>query len=739
MAQGEVSLRDYLNLLRRRSAIIVQTAVAVLIIGIVVALVSRPVYRSEGHLLVTPQNPTLVTKDSTDPFSEVFNSSATHNVETQIQVLTTPQLLADAYKTAGLAPGDPRVQVNVSNEKDIDIINIATEAHSPTAAADVTNNLMQLYIDQSNKTRNGDLEKAIKYAESQLVDVTEEWKQAAMALQKFEQKTNIVSLDKELLIASDNVSNLQAKEQDIKALLDGTTAQMNIVLDQVKKMKPTVQMDVSGTNPRIAELEGKLIDLKIEQKEVLELLKPSHPKAKALAAQIAQVRAEMAKAPKFMTTSQKAPNINIAQVQMDLGRLAADRAEHLAELASVDANRQLAQRRMTAMGQFQYDEQMLLQKRDIAQENAKQLEGRLADLRIRQNAQTSPISVLGRANVNPDPVRPKRLLIVLLSALTGVFLGVCFALLQEFMDDRINAPEDARKLLGVPALGYIPQIEREDQRLLTAKSTGGSVLEAYRVLRSNVRFAAVDETMQTLLVTSTIPGEGKSLTAVNLAVAMALDGKKVVLVDADLRRPTIHEKFGIRNTPGLTNVLVGSMSLEKALQPTSIANLQILASGPIPPNPAELLNSRAMEQVQELLKDQADMIIFDSPPCLSVADAQVLAANVDGLIYVVQLGSTRKSALRHGAELLRQAHARVLGIVYNKVQMDGSRGDYYYGYYSYYHKAQLPSNANAPAAQPAPAAPAVRRSTEWDEIPTQPDTRAIPEGEDDANREGPAG
>jgi capsular exopolysaccharide synthesis family protein len=729
MVQGEVSLRDYLNLLRRRSAIIVQTAVAVLIIGIVVALVSRPVYRSEGHLLVTPQNPTLITRDSTDPFSEVFNNSATHNVETQIQVLTTPQLLADAYKAAGLAPGDPRVQVNVSNEKDIDIINISCEAHSPTAAADVTNNLMQLYIDQSNKARNGDLDKAIKYAESQLVDVTEDWKKAAVELQKFENKTKIVDLDKALLEQSDQVANLQSREQDIKALLDGTTAQMITIMNQLKRMPSTIKVVMQNTNPRVEELKSRLIELNVDKQSLAATIKPDHPKAKAIQAQIDAIKSELKKAPKVISAMQIAPNSNLSAVSMDLSRLAADRAEHIAELSSVEASRQLAQRRMSAMGQFQYDEQMLQQKRDIAQGNAKQLEGRLADLRIRQNAQTSPISILGRAGVNPDPVRPKRLLIVMLSAMTGLFLGVCFALLQEFMDDRINAPEDARKLLGVPALGYIPQIDREDQRLLTAKSTGGSVLEAYRVLRSNVRFAAVDETMQTLLVTSTIPGEGKSLTAVNLAVAMALDGKKVVLVDADLRRPTIHEKFGIRNTPGLTNVLVGSMSLEKALQPTSIANLQILASGPIPPNPAELLNSRAMEQVQELLKDQADMIIFDSPPCLSVADAQVLAANVDGLIYVVQLGSTRKSALRHGAELLRQAHARVLGIVYNKVQMDGSRGDYYYGYYSYYHKAQLPSNANAEAAPVA--APAVKRSSEWDEISSNSDTRAIPDGSSD--------
>ena len=143
------------------------------------------------------------------------------------------------------------------------------------------------------------------------------------------------------------------------------------------------------------------------------------------------------------------------------------------------------------------------------------------------------------------------------------------------------------------------------------------------------------------MVTSTAPGEGKSVTAANLAIAMALDGKKVILVDCDLRRPTVHEKFGIRGTPGLTNVLVGAMDLDLALQDTEVENLKLLASGPIPPNPAELLNSRAFEVVQEQLKDRSDVVILDSPPCLSVADAQVLAANVDGLIYVVQLGSTR--------------------------------------------------------------------------------------------------
>jgi capsular exopolysaccharide synthesis family protein len=344
---------------------------------------------------------------------------------------------------------------------------------------------------------------------------------------------------------------------------------------------------------------------------------------------------------------------------------------------------------------------------------------KLDKLKLQDLVQPAAVEVLTRASVNSDPVRPNRPLLIAMAAIAGLFLGICFALLQEFLDDRVNAPEDARRVMGVPALGYIPRIEKADQRLLTAEKAGGSLLESYRVLRSNVRFAAVGEPLNSIMVTSTAPGEGKSMTSCNLAIAMALDGKRVILVDADLRRPTVHEKFGIRNTPGLTNVLVGALPLDKALQDTEIENLQVLASGPIPPNPAELLNSNSMINVQEQLKQRADVVIYDSPPCLSVADAQVMSSTVDGVIYVVQLGSTKKSALRHGHELLRQAQSRVLGIVYNKIQVDNRRSDYYYGYYSYYHKAELPSKANGNGKRS-------NGSSEWEALTAQAQEAATP-------------
>jgi capsular exopolysaccharide synthesis family protein len=237
-------------------------------------------------------------------------------------------------------------------------------------------------------------------------------------------------------------------------------------------------------------------------------------------------------------------------------------------------------------------------------------------------------------------------------------------------------------------------VESPSARLISPAHPGGTLLESYRVMRANVQFASIDTDFESIVVTSTSPGEGKSITASNLAMAMALDGRRVILVDGDLRRPTLHEKFSVDQRPGLTNVLVGHTRLEDALKETEIPGLRILTAGPLPPNPAELLNSNAMRAVHRELRDMADAVIFDSPPFLATADAQVLAAMADGIIYVVQFGEAKKSAVRHAMDLINQAHARILGVVFNKIDLTSRRDDYYQGYnryYTYYHLPQLES------------------------------------------------
>ncbi len=317
----------------------------------------------------------------------------------------------------------------------------------------------------------------------------------------------------------------------------------------------------------------------------------------------------------------------------------------------------------------------------------------VSDMQVRMHAQHPGVSISQPATA-AYPVSSRRTTNVIFAAVLGLVLGVCFALLQEYMDDRINSPDDTRRLLDAPILSYVPLVQSEGARLIMRGQGGGSLLESYRVMRSNVQFASVDSEHSSIVVTSTAPGEGKSVTASNLAVAMALDGKRVILVDADLRRPTLHTKFELEQRPGVTNVLVGHTDVEEALQETDVAGLRVLTAGPLPPNPAELLNSQAMRHLHQRLREAADVVIFDSPPFLATADAQVLSAMADGVIYVIQFGEARKSAVKHAVDLLHQAHARVLGIVFNKIDLSSRRDDYYYGYYryyNYYHTPQLES------------------------------------------------
>lgn len=216
--------------------------------------------------------------------------------------------------------------------------------------------------------------------------------------------------------------------------------------------------------------------------------------------------------------------------------------------------------------------------------------------------------------------------------------------------------------------------------LIMERDPKSPVSEAFRTLRTNLQFVRVDGPLKALAVTSAIPGEGKSTVAANLAIAMAQAGKSVILVDADLRRAKQHKLFDLPNKVGLTNLLLGTAGLE-ALQGTKVQGLRVLASGVFPPNPAELLDSGEMVRVLELLKAQADMVIFDTPPLVAVTDAAVLGAKVDGVLLVCRLGKAARDGIVRAKKLLENANARVLGVVANGDKPAGRSGYYYYYYY----------------------------------------------------------
>ncbi len=288
---------------------------------------------------------------------------------------------------------------------------------------------------------------------------------------------------------------------------------------------------------------------------------------------------------------------------------------------------------------------------------------------------------------------------MMLGLLVGLGLAILAAFFLEYLDQTIKTTADVERALEVPVLGLIPLEakapltavpgpgnghgrRRQNLPLVSLMSPDHPATEAYRTLRTNVTFVnAEQQQLQLIVVTSPGPGEGKSTTAANLAITLAQQGSRTLLVDADLRRPLVHRAFSLVQEPGLTDVLVGTAQLREAIRPNVVPKLDVLPAGALPPNPSELLGSEAMHRLQEQLRAQYEIIIFDSPPTLAVTDATVLGAASDAVILVVRAGETEEVAAQRALQQLRRVQARVAGTVLNGIRKERDR---YYNYYSYY-------------------------------------------------------
>lgn len=356
-------------------------------------------------------------------------------------------------------------------------------------------------------------------------------------------------------------------------------------------------------------------------------------------------------------------------------------------------------------------------------EQARWLANATAQAFIASNAEdglTRPgsVSIVEPAATPVSPVRPRTTLNTLIGAFAALLIAAAVAAVYEYLDDTVKTAEDVEAATGLPTLGGVarfPKGSGTPRGLVVGSAERSAAAEAYRVLRANLQFSTMDA--KALVVTSASPREGKTTTVANLAVAMAQTGMRVIVVDSDLRRPTLHQIFGLTNGAGLTNALLSrEPHLSQFLQPTWIDNLAVLTSGPIPPNPSELLSSRRMDGVIEALRNEADLVLFDSPPTLAVADAPVLAAKLDGAIIVVDTGSTRAQVLHRAADALARSKTRILGAVLNKLS---SRGHDYYYAYNYYssngtngHKrSRLPLGRRTRAPAPAQALSETTRVT----------------------------
>lgn len=334
----------------------------------------------------------------------------------------------------------------------------------------------------------------------------------------------------------------------------------------------------------------------------------------------------------------------------------------------------------------QEEVELLHLRNELAQNQAglETLRQSLENVRLTKVQSSDNITVVEQPQLPTTPVRPRVMNNTLLAAVVGAMLALGLIFLVEYLDDRIKTSQDLRNLAELPILGAIGRIPTPkskqgtpDTTLVTLLHPRHPVTEAYRGLRTNLQFSSVDITLDSLLVTSAEPGEGKTTSAANLAVVMAQSGRRVILIDADLRKPKQHELFQLPQSPGLTEALVsGETAIQEYLRPTLIPNLQLLTSGHLPPNPAELLGSQRMTHLLQNLQALAEVVIVDTPPLLPVTDAQVLAGQLKGVLVVVKANKTRRAPFINSLEALERVQAHVLGTVLNGVTRSA------YGYYS---------------------------------------------------------
>lgn len=322
-----------------------------------------------------------------------------------------------------------------------------------------------------------------------------------------------------------------------------------------------------------------------------------------------------------------------------------------------------------------------------------------ADLLATTRGAVNALQVLEPASLPTEP-QPSNLLVnIFVASVLGIVLAAGGAYLLEYLDDSIKGSEEIKNSLNLTLLGTVPDIPEaatgSSRRLVALNDTPSPALESYRILRTNLQFASIDRPLRQILLTSAQPEEGKSLTSANLSAALARAGKKVILVDADLHRPTQHRLFKLFNNIGVTTALLNEdVDYEMLLQPTSLPGLSVLTSGPLPPNPAEMLGSRRMHDVLKALQELADIVVIDSPPVTAVVDAVILATQTDGVLMVMRCEKSSREAIKRSLSALNQVKAPILGAVLNGVSEH--KKEYYmhsYGYYSSVYGRALTTTA----------------------------------------------
>ena len=439
------------------------------------------------------------------------------------------------------------------------------------------------------------------------------------------------------------------------------------------------------TSTRVEKLRERLSVLQEKREALLMIYTPEWPEVKKIEAQMKPLEAELAKAPGEIVSSMK------RKFEAAVARESSLRRAYDQQKATT-----------TQQTRDEIDLIAMTQELETNKQYLNTLIQRQRELQITGTDRTNEVSIATYSRLNPTPVGPPRLRNIFIALLLSLVAGIGLAFLLDFLDDTVKSIDDVDRYIHLPALALIPASRSDRPRLMglpggppvpPSETTAlamiddvrSPIAESYRHLRTSLLLSSAGQPPKTILVTSSQPSEGKTTTAINTAFMLAQTGADVLILDCDLRRPRLHAHFGLPNSKGLTNWLSGDTDIDQLLQSyDKQANLKLLTSGPVPPNPAELLGSDEMRKLLGILGERFGHIIIDSPPTISFTDASILSTMVDGVVLVVHSGRSSRAVVRRAKQQLLDVGAHIFGVVLNNVKAEAQ--DYYYsGYYSGYY------------------------------------------------------
>jgi len=566
-----------------------------------------------------------------------------------------------------------RAVLNIQNKTEVrkvgdntGLVRIYHSSQYPELARNIVNKIIQIYKDRNREERAEEASQALMFIENQLKVTKKALGASETDLNKYKEINGVMLLDAEATGLIENLAKFEVELSQVRLQLHLYQQLYSTILAN----SGTINLpNFSKENTVLANLVLELVTLESERKNLLADFTEKHPQIIAISQKIIKVRNSIKDIIKSTVSQYNQREASLLEIIEKYNNKIKELPEKERELAELKRNATVAAETYT----------FLLQK--------------LEEARIAKASTISNVRIIDKAVVPLIPISPNIRLNLLLGLLAGILLSIGVSFFLEFIDDSLKTVDEVERSIHHPIYGIIPRIPETNlnadgtrsvsANLVTHYSPKSPISEAFRTLRTNIHFADPDQKLRTLLVTSAGPSEGKSTIVSNLAITIANSGRKTLIVDCDLRKPNLHNIFDIDRDPGLTSALSGAMTWQEVIKHSKTENLDIITSGPIPPNPTEIIDSQTMKSHLEIFKKEYNIVLFDSPPIVAVTDAAILSSYTNGVLLVVELGRSRSTSVNRGIDLLEKVSANLLGLVTNNIS-SGYRYDYGYYYYYYY-------------------------------------------------------